>query len=179
MLAVVADKVRDALRPTYPAAPSRAFQPAIEQYPGAPGGYSVDFGEYLRRQAPLLDPVPLGESVVLSGGPGQAALIQAGPGHGPAAFTILVRNIGDQPVNGSLTSGGGAWLESDQGETLYAPQVRLLSSGNVDPTALTPGAELLLEMSFTQPATFRPARLIISRRLGDFSPQALWDLPTP
>ncbi|MEV8510208.1 hypothetical protein AB0368_36005 [Actinoplanes sp. NPDC051475] len=134
--------------------------------------------EYFRQHVPFIDPVPLSDPVAVTGDPGLAALLRAGPGAGPTAFTVLIENTGDKPIDGSFSS-GGAWLESERGERFYPPQVRLLSSGSVSPAAIGSRAEVLLELVFTMPAHVRPARLILSLELGLYYPYAQWDLPLP
>ncbi|XVV14808.1 hypothetical protein ACQP2X_10895 [Actinoplanes sp. CA-131856] len=132
--------------------------------------------EDLAPYARLIDPVPLGGSVVVSGEPGRAALLQADPGPGPATFIVLVRNIGDQPVDGSFSS-GGAGLTTDQRETFPLSGIRVLSSGTVSPTAIEPRAELLLELTFAAPTDVRPTQLALSLAFGQYHPSAQWDLP--
>lgn len=132
--------------------------------------------DYYRQYEPFVAPVPLGDPVPVEGNRGHAAVLQADPGPGPAAFIVLVRNVGVTPIAISF-SYGGARLDSDQGEKFYSPQVRRLSSGTVSPAAIGPRAEILLEIVFTVPARIRPARLILSLRLGLYQPHAQWDLP--
>lgn len=169
-LVVVTNRIPEAPPPAYVAPPAYANQ-RIRLNEDA-------VNEYFRQHVPFIDPVPLGNPVATTGDPGLAALLRAGPGTGPTAFTVLVENIGNKPIDGSFSS-GGAWLESEQGERFYPPQVRLLSSGSVSPAAIGSGAEILLELVFTIPEHVQPARLILSLKLGLYYPYAQWDLPLP
>jgi hypothetical protein len=170
-LVVVVNQLPGAPPPVHVAGPVD-----VDKLPPASGNRAA-INEYFSQHVPFMDPVPLGKPVAVSGDPGLAAILQASPGPGPTAFIVLITNIRGKPIDGSFSS-GGAWLESGLGERFYPPQVRLLSFGNVPPAAIGSRAEVLVELVFTVPARVRPARLILSLRLGSYYPNAQWDLPS-
>jgi hypothetical protein len=168
-LVMVTNRLRD----------DRPAAPVTEPITGAPlhPGESVD--DYRDRIAPFFDPVPLGRPVTVTGNVGFAARLQAAGADDGAttAFVVQIQNIGREPFDGSFAK-GGAWLESGEGERYYPPKVRVLATQGRSPAAIDPTAEAYLELTFTVPAGVRPAKLLLSLRLGGYYPYAQWTLPS-
>jgi hypothetical protein len=133
--------------------------------------------DYIRKHDPLLEPVPLGEVVTMTGDSGFGARLQATRADAAdvASFTVRIQNLGTEPIDGSF-SNGCAWLEMDDGERYYPPGVRSLMTGRSPSYMIDPNADSKLSLTFKIPTPARPARLILCLELGHYYPNAQWVL---
>lgn len=129
------------------------------------------------RLMPVVGPVPLGGILTVTGDPGLVAVLQAGLGNaaGVASYTVRIKNVGTKSFDGSFST-GGAWLDTEDGGTLYPPVVRTLTTGSASPSTIGPATEADLVLVFNVPTQVRPTRLRLSLRLGQIYPTAEWNL---
>ncbi|WP_412747381.1 hypothetical protein [Krasilnikovia sp. M28-CT-15] len=130
--------------------------------------------DLIRKYAPFVGPVALGEVLAVTGDFGFTARLRVVPGNDAASYTVRIQNGGTKPFDGSFSK-GGAWLDTDHGR-FYPPTVRILPTGTAAPSAIGPNTEANLALTFKIPAQARPTGLVLSLRLGKYYPNAQWTL---
>ncbi|MET8153593.1 hypothetical protein ACIBSW_06230 [Actinoplanes sp. NPDC049668] len=147
----------------------------INRRADGPGEFGTDLlARDIVERSPFVGSVPLGEELTMRGDSGFMARVRVLRGIDAASYTVWVRNGGTEPFDGSFST-GGAVLFTDQ-HKLLRPEVRTLSTGTAEPSAIGSDGEADLALTFKIPAQERPSSLVLTLHLGQYNPHALWTL---
>ncbi|WP_412747451.1 hypothetical protein [Krasilnikovia sp. M28-CT-15] len=144
--------------------PRRVPPPQITLDPGAVRVLE----QFVAAQKPFVDAVPLGSVQTLRDDFGLSAWLQAdhaGNGAHVASYIVRIKNVGTTPIDCSFLTRNAALVTG--GDTWHPHEVRTLTTWSAPPSALAPGAESRLVLTFKIPVS--------TDRHGD--PVPLWADP--